>query len=324
MKMEIKGYTYGYHTVRGKYRTPNAQYSQDRLFDLGVNYICLAFPIMQKTYSSTEILFDYRRDVTEKDLRFVIERAQAKGIKVCLKPMINCEDQVWRARIDFPDENFYGTDDYWKEWFDHYTAFMLHYAEFAQDMNCEMLCIGCEMLGTERKETYWRELIRQVREVYHGPVTYNTNHGQEDQVAWFDALDYIGTSAYYKVGKKPLDSTENMVAEWEKVRTNLSLLSQKLEKKIIFMEIGCRSAEGCAMMPWDFMHRELPRSEEEQARFYDSCMQVFGKEEWFAGVFWWDWSTEIYETQEAADADRGFNIHRKQAETILKGWYEKL
>ena len=31
-----------------------------------------------------------------------------------------------------------------------YNAFMLYYAEMAEDTGCEMLCIGCEMLGTEK------------------------------------------------------------------------------------------------------------------------------------------------------------------------------
>jgi len=50
-----------------------------------------------------------------------------------------------------------------------------------------------------------------------------------------------------------------MVKEWGKIRDNLRTLSEKLNKKIIFMEIGCRSAKGCASMPWDFMHMELER-----------------------------------------------------------------
>jgi hypothetical protein len=38
-------------------------------------------------------------------------------------------------------------------------------------------------------------------------------------------------------------------------------------------------------------------------------------------VFWWDWSTFIYDNQEDADKDIGFNIHMKKAETVLKKYY---
>ena len=114
-----------------------------------------------------------------------------------------------------------------------------------------------------------------------------------------------------------------MVSAWEKVRDKLKPLAEKLGKKVIFMEIGCRSARGCAMMPWDFSHGEFPPDEEEQARFYDSCLSVFSRENWFAGFFWWDWSTQIYTTKEKAKKDIGFNIHLKRAEDVLKKWYVK-
>lgn len=78
------------------------------------------------------------------------------------------------------------------------------------------------------------------------------------------------------------------------------------------------------MMPWDFNHVNLPWDEEEQANFYDSCLEVFSEEEWFAGVFWWDWSTKIYNTKEEAHEDLGFNIHLKKAEDVIKRWYNEI
>lgn len=321
--MWIKGYTYGYQAKRGIYRTEDAARSQERLFELGINWMCLAFPVMQKSFSSTEIYFDYRHNVTDKDLITTIEKAHKKGVKVCLKPMINSADGVWRAQIDFPDADMMGNDRYWKQWFEFYGAFLRHYAEIAQDTGCEMLCIGCEMSGTERKEALWRELIAEIRTIYSGPLVYNTNHGREELVQWFDALDYIGTSAYYPVGRAG-GTRESMLREWQRIGTTMNDLSKKLKKQIIFMEIGCRSAKGCASMPWDFAHTELKRDEEEQANFYDTCLTAFHDQDWFAGVFWWDWSTVIYKTKEEAQRDKGFNIHLKKAEAILKEWYSRV
>lgn len=322
--MDIKGFTYGWGGHRGQYRSEKALASQDKLYDIGINWMCLAFTVMQKNFSSTEIYFDYRSTVTDKDITFAINRAHERGIKVCLKPVINNSDGVWRALIDFPDSDMLERDVYWKQWFEFYSAFMCHYAEIAEDTGCEMLCIGCEMSGTERKEKEWRELIKKIRSIYSGPLVYNTNHGREEEVKWFDALDYIGTSAYFRVGKVPGDTKENMLAVWNKVGIDMQRLSQKLNKKIIFMEIGCRSAKGCAMMPWDFVHTEFERSEDEQAHFYDSCLEAFHDADWFAGAFWWDWSVEIYDTIEEAKEDKGFDIHMKKAEEVLKSWYAKL
>jgi hypothetical protein len=320
--MEIKGFTYGYMAKRGDWRSERGVKSQDLLYQLGNNWVCLAVLNYQNNVHATQIKWDFTRTPTDLDIAFAVEKARSKNVKVCLKPMLNSDDHMWRAHIKFPDETMGGKNVYWSEWFASYTDFMWHYAELAEELKVEMLCIGCEMLGTEHRESDWRELIAKLRTVYSGKLVYNTNHGKEAELEWFDALDYIGTSAYYMVGKDSADLTA-MTAEWEKIRQRLNPIADKLGKKYIFMEIGCRSAKGCAAMPWDFTHREFPRDEEEQANFYESCLDVFMKEERFAGMFWWDWSTFIYDTPEQAGKDIGFNVHLKKAEKVLKDRYGK-
>ena len=321
--MEIKGYTYGYHGVRGVYPSEAAIQSRELLMETGINWVCLAFSVKQEHYYSTDILFDYRNNVPDLELISTIKHFRDKGVKVCLKPMIDCKDGVWRALISFPEQNMFNEDGYWGKWFDSYRGFLTHYAEIAEYTGCEMLCLGCEMLGTELQETQWRRTIEAVRAVYSGKLTYNTNHGKEHIAKWYDAIDYVGTSAYYPVSDHAGTSADEMVEKWEPIADNLEAISKNLGKKIIFMEIGCRSAAGCASMPWDFMHREFPYSEQEQANFFESCLKVFTKRDWFAGFFWWDWSPRIYNTREEASKDLGFNIHLKQAEEVIKKYYKQ-
>ena len=62
--------------------------------------------------------------------------------------------------------------------------------------------------------TQWRELVRQVREVYPGLVTYNCDKYQEDRLTWWDAVDVISSSGYYPTGtwERHLDRIERVVA----------------------------------------------------------------------------------------------------------------
>ncbi len=317
--MFIKGFTYGFDGKRGDYRTPEAQVSMERLAALGGDWAALAFVVRQDSFSSTLIRPDYRYTVTDKDVAAAADKLHALGLKVCMKPMVNCADGVWRAHIHFPEREI-GDKDYWKEWFSSYTAFLVHYAEIAEETGCEMFCVGCEMLGTEHKVEYWRNAIAEVRKVYSGKITYNTNHGKEFGVKWWDAVDYIGTSAYYGVARVPGDSMENMQAEWDEQKSRLAELSEMHGgKQIIFMEIGCRSASGCAMIPYDFSHHEYPYDEDEQANFYESCMRSMWNEPWFAGFFWWDWYTKIPTRQ----PELGFSVVGKKTEQLLKEWYAR-
>ena len=318
--MFIKGFTYGYNGRRGDYRTPEAALSIQRLAALGGDWAALAFPILQDTYHSTVIRPDYRWSVTDRDLTSAIAQLHENGLKVCLKPMVNCADGVWRAYISFPPREFGSGTDSWQEWFSSYTAFLCHYAEIAADTGCEMFCVGCEMLGTEFREAEWRKAISSVRSVYSGPLVYNTNHGHEGQIKWWDAVDYIGTSAYYRVTDHPGDSMENMLAAWNRHKERLAEISRDHgNKQIIFMEIGCRSAAGCASMPYDFSHQEFPYDENEQSNFYESCFRAFWNEPWFAGFFWWDWYTKL----PAKSPETGFSIVGKKAEETVRTWYSK-
>lgn len=317
--MFAKGFTYGFDGHRGDYRTAEAHASMERLAALGGDWVALAFTVLQDTFSSTVIRPDYRYTVTDRDIIAAVEKFHALGLKVCLKPMVNCADGSWRAYISFPETDF-NNKDYWKEWFSSYQAFLCHYAEIAEDTGCELFCVGCEMLGTESKEDHWRSAISAVRQIYHGPLVYNTNHGKEGSIRWWDAVDYIGTSAYFSVADGPGETMESMKAAWDGHKKALKHLSEKHGgKQIIFMEIGCRSASGCANMPYDFTHREFPYDEDEQANFYESCFRSMWDEPWFAGFFWWDWYTKL----PVDKPEDGFSVVDKKAEKLIREWYAK-
>lgn len=316
--LDIKGFSYGFLAERGDYASGEALESLKKLKATGTEWIALCLVIFQETYSSTEIKFDYNKTPSDMEVMKIIDEAHRLGFKVCLKPMINLKDGLWRAKITFPDEGAY-----WERWFHSYTGFLKHYAEIAENNNCEMFCVGCEMVGTEHKEDEWRNTIVSVKKLYGGPIIYNANHGKEEGINWWDAVDYLGTSAYYPVAEVDGATEEEMVVKWESVKIHIKGLYDQYQKPIVFMEIGCRSATGCATMPWDFEHTELPHDEEEQAKFYESCMKVFSYEPWFSGFFWWDWRHKLYE-QEMASMNNDFAIYGKKAEQVLrKHWLQK-
>ncbi|MFB9327925.1 glycosyl hydrolase family 53 [Paenibacillus aurantiacus] len=318
-RLFIKGMTWGWSAKRGDYRTEAAADSMRKLRETGCEWIALSFWTWQDTVHSMQIPFDYGYTVTDRDIEAAVREARRNGLKICLKPVVNSRDGLWRAHIGFPEEEN-ESPSYWDRWFESYTNFLVHYAELAEELGCEMFCVGCEMVKTESQTARWTKTIARVREVYAGPLIYNANHGSEEGVAWFDLVDFIGTSAYYPVGSVPGDTEENMIANWLPVRDKMERLHRRFNKPVVFMEIGCRSAHGCATMPWDFKHRDLPFSEEEQASFYHSVMQVFWDQPWFGGFFWWDWSVNLYPLSEAK-TNRGFDVYGKRAGQILTEWY---
>lgn len=319
---KICGYTYGYMANRGEYACRAGFESRERLYNLNINWLCLAIANYQEKYYSTNIHSDHLKTPTDRDIALVVEEAHKKGIKVCLKPMVNTEDGVWRAHIGFPDLHSGDMDYYWKLWFSSYKNFLLHYAELAQELGCEMLCIGCEMIGTEHRSYDWLYLIEEVRRVYSGKIVYNANHDREDAEAWFDELDYIGTSAYYPVGANGTDE-KSMEQEWQKVKWRLDAIAESRKKQYIFMETGCRSATGSSTEPWDFSDKFSRYDEEEQDKYYRTLLKIFKDDKNFAGIFWWDWSTFLYD-KSLEGKDLSYAIYGKKAEQTLRRIYSQM
>ena len=115
----------------------------------------------------------------------------------------------------------------WAEWFESWNAHVLNVAGMAEENRADLYCIGCEMVGTDHRETEWRSLIREVRGIYHGPLTYNCDKYQEDHVRWWDDLDIISSSGYYPI--------EDLARQFERIR----LVAERVGKPFMFMECGC-------------------------------------------------------------------------------------
>lgn len=312
-----KGYTWGFFSGTGGLDTPEAERSMERLASNGLNWICIPVNCFQETFYSLNVFSLFGRTQSDNEVAFAIKKAKSLGLKVCLKPMVDCLDHSWRARINFPTE----TSFYWDKWFASYTRFMLHYAKFAEENGCEMLCTGCEMAGMDSQSQHCRELIAKVRTVYSGIIMHNVNHGDEFRFDWLSDVDIIGISAYYPVTSDDDNSLEKMKSEWVKRVDVLEKCHEHYGKPIMFAEIGVRNEHGCTRYPWDFHDRpDMPLDEQEQADFYESAMWSTWDKPWFCGYFWWDWKAKLPPIEKAHE-NRDFTIYGKQAENVLKKWY---
>lgn len=318
-KLFCKGYTWGFFARSGEMQSPAADASMQRLAENGLDWICIPVTAWQETFASTTIFSLYGRTQTDDDLRHAVALAKSLGLKVCLKPMVQCMDGAWRARIDFPTEEC----GYWEKWFRAYNSFMLHYARLAEALHCEMLCTGCEMAGMDKQAAQCRDMIARVRAVYHGIVMHNINHGDELRFDWLDAVDVVGISGYYPVTDTEHRGLDTMRTRWADAVQKLEACHKRYGRPVMLAEIGVRNERGCTAYPWDFHHRpEQPADEQEQADFYTAAMEATWELPWFCGYFWWDWKATLPPAEKVHE-NRDFTIYGKLAEGVLREWYAK-
>jgi hypothetical protein len=304
----MNGMTWGWSHGRDEWMTPEGEQSFEKMIETGVNSVTLAFWALQEHPQSTEILFRESPTVTDEEIRWAVAKAKSHGLHVCLKPVVNCKNGVWRAHISFFEQEVPGEPS-WRDWFVSYTEFMLHYAALAEELGCEMLCIGCEMVQMDRNHyaDKWRELIQQVREVYHGLLTYNCDKYQEDHITWWDAVDVISASGYYPIG------------DWASELSRIEPVVKRYDKPFLFFEAGCPSRRGSGARPNDWNLVGEP-DEEEQAAFYREMFSECAQRPWVRGFALWDWPVQLYAPEEASQND-DYCMYGKSAERVVHDFY---
>lgn len=305
----IKGITFAPFAHKGVLSKKDAFKSLDAIKErTAANFIMLVPCGLQETAQSDIIRYDTEATMSDTELITIIRYAKKLGFNVGLKPTINCKNGVYRAYVSFFD-NEVPNEPCWRNWFNSYTEFQMHYAEIAKAENVDMFVCGSEMVMAESREDDWRRLIKQLRRVYSGILTYNTDKYQEDHVTWWDALDCISSSGYY-----PIDA-------WEKELDRIEAIVKKHDMPFVFAETGCMSSSGSSTLPHDWSIRSATNVKE-QERWYEAMFFAVKKRPWIAGEVLWCWSATPYALKKAA-VDWGYDIMGKPAENVVNRYFAK-
>lgn len=306
----IKGVTFAPFAHKGSFETKEAYDSLNNLKEkTGANFITLVPNGLQETPQSEEIFYTTDATMSDDELTAMINYAHEIGLQVALKPTANCKNGTWRAYINFFDKDVH-CEPKWRNWFAAYTKFQLHYAKIAEETNCEMFLAGCEMVMSERRDAEWRKLIADIKSVYSGPVSYNTDKYQEDNITWWDCVDIISSSGYY-----PLK-------DWEQELDRIEKVVKKFNKPFFFSECGCMSTEGSSKAPNDWTVTGKVNLKE-QADWYTAMFEACKKRSWVEGFCLWDWAWKQYPPCKA-EHHGSYDIYEKPAQAVVKKYYDSL
>ena len=266
---------------------------------------------------------DSTATATDAELRRVIQLAHSMGIRVMLFPsLILSNDQGhWWGQIG----TAFNTEDQWQQWFTAYRDTINHYATLAQDAGVDMFSIGRELGGVTHREGDWRRVAREVRERFRGPITYSSlstqpwgfPHGEENRITWWDAVDFIGVSAYYGLTDKNEPTIAELKAAWSsKHLAQLENLHTRFDRPVLITELGYPSYDGGNKMPAS-EPKGAPVDLQEQADCYHATLEVMLERPWVNGTFWWQWWVK----QVGGSNDATMTPYGKPAEAVLRRFY---
>lgn len=152
-----KGAFWGHHLVN----------ALNGIRNVNSNVVQFSFYIRQRGVKSIN---DYYYYSDENELIHSIKKAKEGGMKVFLKPVVDVTDEkgeyVWRGTIP----------GYGKWFLQTYIPFIVKMAAIAQDHNVDIFAVGSELRDTLPRLGYWRYVIKRVRKIYSGKLTYIANH----------------------------------------------------------------------------------------------------------------------------------------------------
>ncbi|HUT60284.1 MAG TPA: hypothetical protein VNA25_20760 [Phycisphaerae bacterium] len=283
------------------------------------NYTCLSIVVTQYMdgRESNAIGPDPAKTNSDAEVEALITAAQREGLQVFLKPHVDVADGTWRGNIAPKDRT---------AWFSSYTTFITHYARLAEKHRLPLLAVGTEfrsLQGPNYREQ-WAQVIREVRKVFGGRLTYCANWDDYQDVSFWQEVDLLGIDAYFPISDERDPTLEQLVQGWSQFRHHGQMRNWKQEladfhakvgRPILFTELGYRSIDCAASRPWDY-REDRPINEALQERCFQAVVKALGQEKWFQGFLIWLWSPRM---DVGGPLDTGFTTQHKQALSLFEG-----
>jgi hypothetical protein len=296
------------------YGTAHTEALLDHLVKQGANSISITPFGRLWSLTSTDIVMDFEAPYADnrRAVKTMIAQAKARGLTVLLIPHLWVETTGWRGEIE-P-----GSPEGWLRYQASYREFVLRWAKDAQDAGADVLSIGVECKSwSGRFGEFWTSLIKDVRRVFHGKLTYSSNWDEAENVLFWDQLDYIGINAFYPLAHHAGATDDEYLAGAREALANVNALRSTLHMPVLFAEIGYTTRADAAVEPWlwpDGM-RDVVIDEREQARALAALITASVPYPWFSGFYVWRYYANLDDvSQEAA---WGFSPHAKLAEQVL-------
>ncbi|NHF60694.1 glycoside hydrolase [Flavobacteriaceae bacterium TP-CH-4] len=268
--------------------------------------------------SSPEIIFDTERQwfgETRKGAKQYISLLQKNGVKVMIKP------QIWIWRGEFTGTLKMKSEEDWKTLEASYDQFILNYAELAQETKAELLCIGTELEQfVKNRPDYWKTLIKKIRKVYDGKLTYAANWDEFPRTTFWEDLDFIGIDAYFPLSEEKTPTVEQLKKGWQPWKEKISQLAKTKNKPVLFTEFGYRSMDYTAKKPWLVDRNDENVNLEAQVNAKKAIFSEFWNEKWFAGGYVWKWF--IQHDRSGGAEDNRFTPQNKPAQEVIREFYK--
>ena len=223
-------------------------------------------------------------DSTEAPAHWIrpIQEAHAQGLKIYIKPHL----AHWRSGFSWRGEITFKDDEAWARFWTGYRSWILKLASACKE--ADGFVVGTELDKTLHQEDAWRRLIAEVRAVTDAPLTYGANWTDYQRVPFWDALDLIGIQAYFPITEKANPTAEDIQRGWQKRMAELRAYGEKMDRRILFTELGYNQSYLAAREPWNY-RVDGEDAQPVQEACWRAALQIIEVEPQMMGALLWKW-----------------------------------
>ncbi|WP_272021794.1 glycoside hydrolase family 113 [Olleya namhaensis] len=288
------------------------------LLNINANFAAIMPFAMIKDLAHPEVNYDAERQwfgETVTGGKQYINTLKKNNINTMLKP------QIWVWKGEFTGFLEMTTEADWLTFETTYSKFILTFAQVAEDTNTEIFCIGTELEKfVAARPDYWSALIKKIRTIYKGKLTYAANWNEFEKTPFWEQLDYIGIDAYFPVSDSKTPTIEECLEGWKKHKKLIVDFSKKYDRPVLFTEFGYRSVDFSGKAPWTVDRIESKVNLEAQTNTTKALFNTFWTEDWFAGGFVWKWF--INHDKVGGIENNRFTPQNKPVEQVIKQQYK--
>lgn len=209
----------------------------DYVVGLGANTVALTFPIYTDGVHPTKVYAVSGSTPSPATLDLVIKAAQARGLRVMLRPLIdetNIMDDSgdWRGTIEPKSVS---------SWFAGYQSFITPYLRLAQQDSTDYFDLGVELDSLVSYRSEWKELDSYAAGIYHGELDYGDNWTSWQEGGSYAPAAHVGVDAYPDVNLSDEASVAQLTTAWENW---LEHRSSSVLQNTVIQEVGIAAAAG--------------------------------------------------------------------------------
>lgn len=241
--------------------------------------------------------------------------AKNNQMKILMKPHVWVRGDGWPGEFELTKESD------WEKWEDNYRNYILTYARLADSLKVDLFCLGTEYRkAAVLRKTFWKGLIREVKKIYTGKLTYAANWDNYQKIEFWNQLDYIGIDAYFPLSTSKTPTYEELKKAWIPLERELKVYAEKHKKTILFTEYGYQSKDYNCSGHWNVNSDTISVNMISQKNAYHAFYDTFWDKDWIAGGFLWKWYPG--KSDSGGPFHKEYTPQNKPAMEVIRKYYE--